>query len=180
MDYYILSPLAAILLRIFVPLLILKKPFWGALLAMAADAADVIIMEAFGWGFMAGKPYHIIDKIFDIYYLGLEFYVSMSWQIVMLRRTSMILFFWRLLGVVVFGVTGIRQIILFAPNIFENFYLLVVGLHKFFPKFQIKTTKRLVIILTIATIPKLIQEYIMHFIEFHTWQFIKHNVFRWH
>lgn len=177
--YYIV-PLTVILIRLFIPLLIFKKPFWGALLAMAADASDIIIMDAFGWGFLEGKPYHVIDKVFDTYYLAIEFYVSLSWQIAQLRRTSMVLFIWRLLGVIVFSVTQIRQVVFFAPNIFENFYLLVVGLHKFFPKFQIKTTKRLVIVLAIATVPKLIQEYIMHFLEFHTWHFIKHNIFRWH
>lgn len=176
---YYFVPLAVIIIRLLAPFLILRKPFWGMLLAIAADASDVIIMDAFGWGFLAGRNYHLLDKFLDTYYLAFAFYASLAWQEVLARRVSVILFFWRLLGVIVFEITHLRQIIFFAPNIFENFYLLVAGLRQFFPKFRIDTAKRVAIIFVIAAVPKIIQEYIMHFLEFPTWPFIKHNIFRW-
>jgi hypothetical protein len=35
------------------------------------------------------------------------------------------------------------------------------------------------IVIALVGIPKIIQEYIMHFLEFPTWPFIKHNIFHW-
>jgi len=177
---YYFVPLIVILTRLLIPFLILKKPFWGIILAIIADASDVIILDAFGWGFLAGKNYHLFDKFFDTYYLAFAFYISLAWQETLIRRTSAFLFVWRLLGVIVFEFIHIRQLMFFAPNIFENFYLLIAGIKEFFPKFKINTIKRLVIILLIAAVPKIIQEYIMHFLEFPTWMFIKHNIFRWY
>jgi len=173
-----MAAVVVIILRIFIPLSIFKWPFWGALLAIAADCSDVILMDAFGWGWFEGRDYHSYDKFFDTYYLSFEAYMSLKWQDVLAKRTSIVLFIWRVLGIVIFEFTRIRQIVFLAPNIFENFYLLVVGLRKFFA-FRIDRAKRLIIVLLIAGIPKIIQEYIMHYLEFPTWHFIKHNVFRW-
>ncbi|MEK7212767.1 MAG: hypothetical protein AAB686_03755 [Patescibacteria group bacterium] len=174
-----MAPIVVIFLRLLVPIGILRWPFWGALLAIAADAADVILLDAFGWGFFAGQDYHAIDKLFDTYYLALEVYVAWSWRDILARNVSLTLFFWRLVGVIVFEVTRVRQVILFAPNIFENFYLIITGLKQFLPGFTVDSRKKLWVILAIAAIPKIAQEYIMHFMEFPTWAFIKHNIFRW-
>ena len=68
---------------------------------------------------------------------------------------------------------------LFAPNIFENFYLLVTGVRKLAPQLRLSTGRKLVIFLLVSGAPKLIQEYIMHYLEFTTWPYIKENVLRW-
>src|SRR5829696_6633394 len=67
-----------ILLRLAVPLLILRWPLIGGILAMLLDGADVIIVDLFGPGGM-GPFYHAIDKYLDLYYLGLEAFVSLGW-----------------------------------------------------------------------------------------------------
>lgn len=172
-----MTPFLVIALRLIIPFSILRWPFWGMIASIAADGADVVILDATGTGFFG--HYHQIDKVLDTYYLAFAAYISLKWQDELARRTSMMLFLWRLVGVIVFEVTRIRQVIFFAPNIFENFYLLVAGFKQFFPKFKLDTAKKLTIFLFAATIPKLIQEYIMHFLEFQTWAFIKHNIFRW-
>lgn len=174
-----MAPLIIIILRFLVPFSILRWPFWGALLAMAADTVDIMLLDALGWGFFEGRDYHAIDKFFDMYYLSFEFFVVLKWKELLARNTAVVLFIWRLLGFVVFEVTRIRQVVFFAPNIFENFYLLVVGAKKFFPKFRLNTKKKLAVFIIVASVPKLIQEYIMHFLEFPTWHFIKTNIFRW-
>jgi hypothetical protein len=173
-----MADLAVVIIRLIVPFSILRWPFWGALLAIAADCSDVILMDAFGWGWFEGRDYHAYDKLFDTYYLSFEVYMALKWQEVLARRTAIVLFSWRLLGVIVFEIFKIRQLVFLAPNIFENFYLLVVGLKKFFA-WRVDRVRRLVVLLLIAGIPKIIQEYIMHFMEFPTWHFIKHNLFRW-
>ncbi|MBI4132583.1 MAG: hypothetical protein HY473_00580 [Candidatus Sungbacteria bacterium] len=166
-------------IRFLVPFSILRWPFWGALASIAADAADIVLVEALGAEFGSAARYQVFDKFFDIYYLSFEAYVSLRWQDTLARRTSMVLFAWRLAGFAAFELTRIRQVIFFAPNIFENFYLLVAGARQFFPSFRLDNPKKLTAFLLVAAIPKIAQEYIMHFLEFPTWAFIKHNVLRW-
>ena len=167
-----------ILIRFLMPFSILRWPFWGALLAILGDILDVVLLDAFGWGWFEGRDYHSYDKFFDIYYLGFEVHMALKWQEVLARRTAVILFAWRLVGVIAFEIFKIRQLMFLAPNIFENFYLLVVGMKKFF-KFPVNNFKRLIVFLLIAGIPKIVQEYIMHYLEFPTWPFLKKNLFRW-
>lgn len=148
--------------------------------SIAADGADVVIMDATGArGFFWGPTYHPIDKGLDTYYLAFAAFVSLRWPEMLAKKTAVFLFIWRLIGIVIFEITNIRQVILFAPSIFENFYLIIAGAKQFFPKFKVDTGKKLAVILVIAAIPKLVQEYFMHFLEVQTWQFVKHNIFRW-
>lgn len=171
-------PYLVIGLRLLVPFSILRWPFWGMLASFLADATDVILLDFFGHGIFAlyGQQ---IDKVADIYYLSFAFFVSFRWQDRLIRRTLIFLFLWRLVGVIIFEITRIRQILFFAPNIFENFYLLIAASQKFFPKFYLDSTQKVVTFLLIAAIPKLAQEFIMHFIQFQTWAFVKENIFRW-
>ncbi len=173
-----MAGLVVVLIRFFVPFTILRWPFWGAILVILGDISDVVLMDAFGWGWFEGRNYHVYDKFFDTYYLGFEMYMAFKWQEVLARRTAMVLFSWRVLGIIAFEIFKIRQLVFLAPNIFENFYLLVVGLKKFF-KFKVDNVKKLIILLLIAGIPKIVQEYIMHYLEFPTWPFLKKNLFRW-
>ena len=166
-------------IRFLVPFSILRWPLWGALASVAADAADIVLVEALGAEFGSAARYQIFDKFFDIYYLSFEVYVSLRWQDILARRASVLLFLWRLAGFIAFELTRIRQVIFFAPNIFENFYLLVAGARQFFPNFRLDTSRKAVVFLLIAAIPKIAQEYVMHFLEFPTWSFIKHAVLRW-
>ena len=174
-----IAPALVFLIRLLVPLSILRWPFWGMLLSIAADAADVVLFSALGWGVLEGRGmYHELDKVFDIYYLALAAYAAFKWHDALPRRTALALFAWRLAGEVIFELTRTRQVLFFAPNIFENFYLLWAGTLQFLPEVRM-TRKRLAVYLLVATVPKIVQEYIMHYLEFPTWVFIKHNLFRW-
>lgn len=174
-----LAPWLIFGIRLIVPLAILRWPFWGMLAAIAGDASGVIIADALGWGFGTAGRYHLFDKIFDLYVLAFAYGASFQWPEVKTRRTASVLFFWRAAGLAAFEITGARQAVFFGPNIFENFYLLIAGLRQFAPAFRVNTARRLVIILAIAAIPKIIQEYIMHYLEFPTWLFIKTQILRW-
>jgi hypothetical protein len=172
--------LLVLVIRLIAPLSILRWPFWGFLLALAADAADVVLFEWLGWSILEGKGvYHEFDKLLDIYYLALAVWVTRHWGDSIAKKTALVLFSWRLLGVILFELTQIRQIILFTPSIFENFYLLAAGIYYFFPRFKLDNKKKIFTLLLIGGIPKLVQEYIMHFKEFSTWLFIKNNILQW-
>lgn len=165
-------------LRLVVPLSILRWPLAGMLLSILADAVDVMIFDKFGGGFW-GDNYHEADKILDIYYLFFGFIVVHRWHDVLARRTAKILFLWRFVGFVAFELTGFRPAFFLAPAIFENFYLIWLVILKFVPQFRL-TPLRLAVLLLVAGIPKIAQEYVMHFkYPDQTWHFIRSNFFWW-
>ncbi|MBI4134582.1 MAG: hypothetical protein HY471_00540 [Candidatus Sungbacteria bacterium] len=156
-----------LILRLIVPLSIFRWPFAGALLSIAADAADSVIFRNFGWGFLHPEDYQLIDKYFDLYYLTFEALVVARWRENFLRNIGLGLFFLRFAGTLLFEATGLRLLLFFAPNIFENFYLLVQCMRKLFPwENALLPSRHAVLLLLVSAFPKLIQEYIMHYMEY--------------
>lgn len=152
-------------LRILVPFTIFRWPLLGGILAFVADFYDFFLLNTFGWGFLTSESYQPVDKLFDIYYLSFEFLVALHWNDLLAKKAAATLFSWRLFGVILFEVTQIRKFLVLTPNIFEYFYLAFLTIKKFKPEFRL--TKKILIILVVAIgIPKLIQEYILHYLEY--------------
>ena len=167
-----------VLMRLVVPLSIFRWPLAGILLSIAADASDVMIFEVTGYGFFGGM-YHHLDKVFDIYYLFFAWLVARKWHDVLARRTAALLFWWRALGVAAFELTGWRPIFLIAPSIFENFYIFRAVAVKIKPSFAF-TARSMLIALLMVGIPKIAQEYVMHFKYIdQVWNFIRDYFFWW-
>ena len=110
-EYIILT-----LVRLILPLSILRWPLFGIILAASLDYKD--------WDFLGVSNdremifYQNWDKFMDIYYLALAWFVSLKWQDKIARVTSSILFFWRVLGIpVAFFID--RSLLILFPNIFE-------------------------------------------------------------
>lgn len=164
--------LFVIALRLIVPLMILKKPLVGGIVAMLLDAFDVVIVELFGPGGM-GDHYHNIDKLLDLYYLGLEAWVALSWTQRLPRITAIVLFVYRLIGVVIFEITGWRPTMFIFPNLFEHWFLFVLICNRYFPHVRLDTWKRVIGWLVILYIPKIGQEYLLHVAQAQPWGWIK-------
>lgn len=96
--------LTVIALRIAVPLMILRRPLAGGI---AALLLDVVIVELFGPAGM-GQHYHSIDKVLDLYYLGLEAWVSRRWLPLTTRWISLVLYGYRALGAILFEIVHWR------------------------------------------------------------------------
>lgn len=169
-----MGPVIVITLRLILPLTIFRWPLFGGLLTMAADALDVVLITYLNMGDF--QNYASLDKYLDMYYLSMEFFVSLFWRNKLARGTSIILFFYRTVGFVLFEVTKIRLFLLLFPNLFENFYLFYLAYKKVIKKDPITSYKNLFLILFILLIPKMIQEYILHFALFHPWNWIKFNI----
>jgi hypothetical protein len=167
-----------IVIRLFVPLLVFRWNFVGGLLSILADASDSILQDALGVEPLAGH-YHNVDKGFDIYYLALEALVVWRWVDPFARGAGLALFVLRASAVVFFELTHVRQTFLFGPNVFENFYLFVAGLRSIDPGFRIGSWRNLALLLAFVGLPKLLQEYVMHYREAHTWYFVRHNILLW-
>lgn len=156
-----------LLIRLILPLSIFRWPLFGALVMLAAEIQDVKLFETFGPGHIPDIYYHNLDKLLDTYYLFFEFLVTRRWVDSLARKTAQGLFVWRLIGVLVFEVTSFfgvpfRPALVLGPNIFEYFYLFWTALKKWFPQFLL-TPRKLFIILLVLGLPKIFQEYIMHY-----------------
>lgn len=163
--------------RLLVPLLIWKMRIVGMLLAVLADALDVFLLDSLGLAFnedpYQGLHYQFFDKWLDMYYLSFGLVVSLSWKSALARNTSIFLFAFRLIGLVLFEVTGMRKLFFFFPNLFENFYLFYVIADKFFPRLVPKTILQLAFVLLVLYLPKLLQEWVLHYEQINTWFLIK-------
>ena len=151
--------LLIVVLRILLPLTILRWPLAGGIIALLADALDIVLASLVDLGGL--WQYHNLDKFLDTYYLGLEAIVAQRWT-ALPRWTATLLFGYRLIGVVLFEATNIRLFLFFFPALFENFFLFYAVLLRFFPEYDL-TPRRLAYWLAILLVPKMIQEYVLHY-----------------
>ena len=157
--------LIVVLLRILVAPSIFRWPLTGALASMLIDALDAVLIEVIGFGGI--DNFAALDKGLDMYYLSFELIVSLRWE-PLAKWTSVALFAYRAVGVVVFEVTQTRAFLLVFPNLFENFYLAYLLLLRFAPRWTL-TAPRLGALLVVLLIPKLAQEYLLHYAEAQPW-----------
>lgn len=177
---------AVVLTRLVVPFTILRWPLAGVFVSIVADAADIMVFEKMGGpGPIRWEDYHLLDKFLDTYYLAFAAFVAWGWRDVLARKIAVSLFAWRFIGVVVFELVAlvwaepIRPLMFFAPNIFENFFIAWLVIQKVRPSFVL-TRKSAAITLLLVGIPKLVQEYVMHFgYQDQTWGFFRDNLFWW-
>jgi hypothetical protein len=120
--------------------------------------------------------YAALDKALDTYYLSFELIVSLRWE-PLAKWTSVVLFAYRFLGFVLFEVTQARVFLVIFPNLFENFYLAYLIIRRFAPAWAL-TPPRLAALLALLLIPKLAQEYLLHYAEAQPWDWIKTHVLR--
>lgn len=141
---------------------------------MILDALDVVLLDIIGTGGFTN--YHSTDKYLDMVYLTTELYVSLKWKNKLVRNTSMFLFIYRTTGFILFELTQIRIFLFIFQNLFENFYLLYLFCLKVFKKDPVKNFRSLLWILFIALIPKIPQEYILHYAQAQPWGWIKMHI----
>jgi hypothetical protein len=151
--------LLIVLIRLVVPLSIFRWPLAGAVAALVADNLDIVIASLIDLGGLWN--YHHLDKYLDTYYPAIAAIVALRWE-PLPRRTSLFLFAYRLVGVVLFQVTGNRLFLFIFPGLFENFFLFYAALKRFAPGYVL-TGRRLAFWLPLLLIPKLGQEYVLHY-----------------
>lgn len=163
-----------IALRLIVPLLIFKKNLTGGILAMLLDGFDVILIDVMKLGGFSGH-YHQIDKLLDTYYLGIEAFVAWGWTNQYERLPALILFALRIVGVGLFELTQERIVLFLFPNMFENWWLYVVAVRRWVPKWTPNSWRGVAIPMGIMLVPKMAQEYLLHFAEAQPWNWFKEN-----
>jgi len=174
--------LIVIAIRVLVPLSILRWPLAGGLLSLVVDALDVVLVDTIA-GLLGQPPefgpiYAQLDKWLDLYYLALEVIVARRWPEVVARRAAYLLFAWRLLGVILFEITVERPLLVIFPNLFENFFLYVLVVRRWFPRFMPQTVRQTILVNAILLVPKEIQEYVLHWEELHPWQWLRETIIK--
>lgn len=163
------GPIVVLLIRLLVPILILKWPLFGVLLSWLADIVDIFIIDlVFKNTFTI---YNEVDKLLDHYFLIYMMVVAFKWENLE-KKISMALFSYRTLGVILFEITHIRSLLFFFPNVFIFWWIFIAIRNRFFPKFKL-TIKKSIVILVLLSIPKLIQEYVLHVSQYPIWELIK-------
>lgn len=161
MDIEIIVSVVIIIVRLLLPLTILRWPLGGTIACIIADTFDHYALRAAGFGLFSGGHYQVLDKILDTWYLCFLLIVMLRWKNPLARRTGIVLFVVRFVGFAVFEISGWRPVFVIFPNVVEYFFLLWTIILKWFPRFRL-TRRRLAIILVLVTIPKLYQELMMH------------------
>ena len=113
---------AVVLARVLVPLTIPRYPLPGILAALILDAVDQTVFQALTG--LTFEGYQGYDKALDIYYLAIAYIATLrNWTNYTAVRISRFLFYYRLLGVVLFEMLHFRWLLLVFPNVFEYFFI---------------------------------------------------------
>jgi len=160
--------------RFLVPLSIPKYPLPGLIASLVLDAVDGTIFQVFTDLPLEG--YQAYDKALDIYYLTITYLSTLrNWSNLFAFRLSRFLFYYRLVGTALFGLTNLRALLFIFPNVFEYLFIFYEAVSlKWDPK--ILTRNRLVIAAALIWIfVKLPQEYWIHIAEMSTTEWLMEN-----
>src|SRR5688572_21417029 len=109
-------------LRFLLPLLIPLFPIPAIVACLVLDAVDQSLFQAFTTVDLTG--YQSYDKALDIFYLSIAMFATLrNWTNYTAIQIARLLFYWRLVGVAAFEMTGWRVLLLVFPNTFEYFFI---------------------------------------------------------
>lgn len=137
---------------------VLRWPFRGGVLAVLVDLADLLLRDVLDLGGLG--DYQAVDKWLDQVYLALFLVVALRWSGTE-RTVAVALYAFRLVGFAAFVVSGERAILLLFPNVFEVWFLLVAGLHRYRPQVRLEGRAAL-LALAAAVAVKEAQEWALH------------------
>lgn len=154
-----------VLFRLIAPFFVFRFPLGGAVLVLSFDFLDYWFLGILGDG-QYHSAYQAFDKYLDLY--GITFFALQvyKWKEVALRVSGLSLFLLRFIGILAFEATGMRIFLFLLPNIFENFYLLVQAGKKGGIPEAARQWQYAALILIVAAVPKVLQEYFMHYLQY--------------
>ena len=162
--------------RLLVPVSILRWSLWGLLASTIVDMYD--------WKFVSVITdqdmvfYQSWDKAMDLYYWFFVLWIVWLWKDDWARKIAAGLFSYRLIGMMLYWLTQWRFLLFIFPNVFENFVIWCLVLFLLTKKEKLFLTHlQKIIMLTFLIIPKLIHEYFQHFLTRQPWEL--YDVGRW-
>ena len=162
--------------RLALPLLIPYFPLPALLACLILDAIDQSIFQQFPAIPLDG--YQSYDKALDVYYLSVAYLSTLrNWTNQGAFRMSQFLYYYRMVGVIIFEMTQNRTILFIFPNTFEYFFLFVEAVRL---GWDTEHMGRKTVILSAAAIwifIKLPQEWWIHIAQLDMTDFIKETLF---
>ncbi|QIG44736.1 hypothetical protein G5V58_19860 [Nocardioides anomalus] len=107
--------------RFLLPLLIPYYPLPAVVACLLLDGVDQTIFQLFGHD---PPGYQAYDKAMDVYYLSIAFLATLrNWASTPAFRIAWALYFYRLVGALLFELLHVRWLLLVFPNVFEYFFI---------------------------------------------------------
>ena len=159
-----MGPLVATIVRLIVPVFILRWPLAGFIASVVADTIDVVLIAAIRSGMF--EDYTSADKLLDTYMLAFAALASLRWQNRIARSAAIALFGYRVAGVIILQLVGTRWVLFVFPNVFDFFFVYHLMTIRWFPVAEVTGYRVLAYVLLILGGMKLFQEFILHVVEF--------------
>jgi hypothetical protein len=162
-------------LRLLLPLLIPRWPLPGILLSFVIDWVDGSIFRNFTN--LPVESYQAYDKALDIYYLAIAYLATLrNWTHLFAFKLGRFLFYFRLIGVLLFEFSGARALLLAFTNAFEYFFIFYEAVRVRWDPLRLSKRALLIAVALIVVLIKLPQEYIVHIAQLNMTDWIKSNI----
>jgi hypothetical protein len=165
-----------VVLRLLIPLLILRWPLFGLTAALLADTLDVVVLDLLHVSDYS--LYNPIDKLLDTYLYLIVGYTALFWKNSLAKKTAIFLLIYRLAGVIVYEITAWRGLLFVFPDLFVFYVAFYLISTKLLKRDFITSAGSNAIVLVILLIPKLLQEYALHVIQFPIYGWIRQHILR--
>src|SRR5688572_13811217 len=164
-----------VVIRLLIPLTILRWNLFGSVLAIIADNFDVVILDLLG--VKEFGPYNRVDKFLDTYMYLIQGYTLFFFANKFVKKVGIFLLVYRLVGVVLYEVTDFRALLFIFPNLFIFFYMYYLIFKKIFKKEPFVNLRSALPALSVLLVLKLGHEYMLHIAQFPIYEWIKNNIF---
>ncbi len=167
MDTDLVVFLAVVAVRVLLPLLIFKYPLPAIVLALVADAVDQTVFQQLAPGIDISESgelnYQGYDKALDIYYLTIAYLATFrNWLNPVAVMVAAFLWYYRLLGVTLFEMTGWRALLITFPNTFEYYFIFIALVRVGWRDSRLSSSQVIKAAASIWIFIKLPQEYWLH------------------
>ena len=137
---------------------VLRWAFAGAVIAILVDLSDLFLRAYLELGGV--RNYQSFDKWCDQVYLALFLVVALRWE-GPARAIAVALYAFRMVGFVLFEVTGERWLLMLFPNVFEFWFVFVAFTRHWWRTFSWRP-RPTAFALAGAAAAKLFHEYTLH------------------
>ena len=163
-------------LRLGIPLLIFRFPLPAILAALVLDAADQTIFQ--NNTDLDLTNYQGYDKALDVYYLAIAYLSTFrNWTDPFAARTAQFLWYYRLLGVMLFELFHVRALLIIFPNTFEYFFIAYEVVRLAWNPARLGHRQVIAMAAFIWIFIKLPQEWWLHIAQLDVTDFMKEDVF---
>ena len=168
---------AVILARLLVPLLIIKWPLPAIIACLVIDAVDQTVFQAVAPDAdLSG--YQSYDKALDVYYLTIAYISTLrNWTSPFAVSIARFLFYYRLIGVVIFEFTQQRWILFIFPNTFEYFFIFYEAVRVRWDPLRMSRGLLIGATAFIWIVIKLPQEWWIHIAQLDTTDLVQEQIF---